>query len=283
MKHLLPILFLLFAVGAGSQVPLDSAFWDAELEDSIHAMSIMPVEHPEELLRHVLQRLEKDLQHKHSRRDYMLESVFSIDHPPTLYVYRTYTVEDDNGIGVLDYEHIINKGPMSFEGPFRITVQDSTNIAFTLSIRADLCTNAIRVKGYSNPRFFVRALFSEVKLEKVLKGILEAYEVTAYSIVDESGRGVYRIHFDERKPGKWEKDAMYFEDEKIKWYIDQQSLRLIQINISQDKPTRRNVYKHVYSEENGYPVLQKFIGVISKEGKLTSWTGVKLINRDNNN
>lgn len=260
---------------------VDSTYWEPEIEDSVSTMSIKPVEHPEELLRRVLERLEGDLQQKHSRRDYMLESVFNINSPRALYVYRTYTVEDDNGIGVMEYERIINKNPLNFEGPYRITVQDSLNLEFTLSVHADLYTNAIRVKGYRAPRFFLRALFNEVKLEKVLKGILEAYEVTAYCIVDESGRGVYRIHFDERKPKKWEKDAMYFEEEKIKWYIDQQTLRLIQINLSQNLPGRRNVFKHVYTEENGYPVLQKFIGVISKGGYLTNWTGVKLVNGDN--
>ncbi|MBR4130705.1 MAG: hypothetical protein IKU02_07285 [Bacteroidaceae bacterium] len=283
MKRFISIILLLVAVQGFAQEPLDSAFLDAEMEDSVSAMAIKPVEHPEELLQQVLQRLEKDLQQKHSRRDYMLESLLNINSPRALYVYRTYTIEDDNGIGVMEYDRIINKGPLKFEGPYRITVQDSLDIEFTLNIHADLNTNAIRVNGYRSPRFFLRALFNGVKLKKVLKGILEAYEVTAYNIVDNSGRGVYRIHFDERKPKKWEKEVVPFEDEKIKWYIDQQSLRLIQINISQNKPGRRNVYKHVYCEENGCPMLQKFIGVIYKEGKLTSWTGVKLENRDNKN
>lgn len=281
MKHLLPIFLLVWAIQAFGQEPLDSAFWDVEMEDSVSAMAIKPVEHPEELLLQALQHLEKDLQQKHSRRDYMLESLLNINSPRALYVYRTYTIEDDNGIGVMEYERIINKGPLKFEGPYRITVQDSLDIEFTLSIHADLYTNAIRVNGCRYPRFFLRALFNQVKLKKVLKGILEAYEVTAYSIVDESGRGVYRIHFDERKPKKWEKEVVPFEDEKIKWYIDQQSLRLKQINVSQNKPGRRNVYQHIYCEENGYPMLQKFIGVIYKEGKLTNWTGVKLVNSDN--
>ena len=283
MKRVLLLLcFLPWLLPASSQELPDSTFLDAEMEDSISGMSIIPVEHPEELLRRVLERLENDLQQRHSKRDYKLEGLIGIQRPSALYVYRTFTVEDDNGIGVFDFKHVTNQSPLSFEGPYRITLQDSTDIELTIKGDADLYTNAIRVKGYRSGRFFIRALFAELKLEKVLKGILEAYEVTAYRIIDESGRGVYRIHFDEREPAKWEKDTIDFHNEKIKWYIDQQSLRLIQINISQDRlGYRHNVYKHVYGEENGYPVLQKFIGAIYKGGYLIRWTGVKLVNSDN--
>ncbi|MBR4130708.1 MAG: hypothetical protein IKU02_07300 [Bacteroidaceae bacterium] len=48
MKRLLPILLLLWAVQAFAQELRDSAFW--EMEDSVSAMAIKPVEHPEELL-----------------------------------------------------------------------------------------------------------------------------------------------------------------------------------------------------------------------------------------
>ena len=259
MKHFACIIMLLLAClpPIVAQELSDSAFWDAEMEDSISAMSIIPVEHPEELLRRVLERLENDLQQRHSKRDYKLEGLIGIQRPAALYVYRTFTVEDDNGIGVFDFKHVTNQSPLSFEGPYRITLQDSTDIELTIKGDADLYTNAIRVKGYRSGRFFIRALFAELKLEKVLKGILEAYEVTAYRIIDESGRGVYRIHFDEREP-------------------------VIQINVSQDRlGLRHNVYKHVYGEENGYPVLQKFIGATYQGGYLIRWTGVKLVNSDN--
>ena len=48
MKHLLTLLLLLWTAQIYSQEPLDSAFW--EMEDSISGMSIVPIEHPEELL-----------------------------------------------------------------------------------------------------------------------------------------------------------------------------------------------------------------------------------------
>ncbi len=67
MKRWLPLLLLLWTVQASAQEPLDSAFW--EMEDSISGMAIKPVEHPEELLLQALERLEKDLQQKHSKRD----------------------------------------------------------------------------------------------------------------------------------------------------------------------------------------------------------------------
>ena len=58
MKRVLLLLcFLPWLLSASSQELPDSTFLDAEMEDSISGMSIIPVEHPEELLRRVLERL----------------------------------------------------------------------------------------------------------------------------------------------------------------------------------------------------------------------------------
>ena len=73
-RALLLLCFLPWVLSASSQEFTDSAFLDAEMEDSISAMAIRPVENPEELLMRALQRLEKDLQYKHSKREYQLEA-----------------------------------------------------------------------------------------------------------------------------------------------------------------------------------------------------------------
>ena len=88
MKHLITLLFMVGAVKASCQEPSDSASWDAEMEDSVCAMSIKPVEHPEELLRRAMERFEMDIRQKHSRRDYKVEAIFNIRTPPPLYVDR---------------------------------------------------------------------------------------------------------------------------------------------------------------------------------------------------
>jgi hypothetical protein len=74
MKHLLPILLLLWAVLGFGQEPLDSVSF-AKMAYSVSAMAIKPIEHPEELPLQALQRLEKDLQQKHSKRYYKVETI----------------------------------------------------------------------------------------------------------------------------------------------------------------------------------------------------------------
>lgn len=77
MKHLLSILLLLVWVpgAALGQNPLDSLFF-VEKEDYMSTLSIKPVEDPLGLLMRVLERLEKDMQQKHSRREYQLEAPY---------------------------------------------------------------------------------------------------------------------------------------------------------------------------------------------------------------
>ena len=199
-----------------------------------------------------LERLEMDMQQKHSRRDYHLEGIFNVRTPPTLTVNRTFTVEDDNGIEIMKCE----KGPLHFEGPFIMTVQDS------LDVESEVC-GPYTIDMYTDERNIIMSLtklFSNYKLKGIHRRIRNAYEVSAYSIEDEAGRGVYRIHFEKKESIKmFPVDWLYNVNSKIKWYLDRETLRLTQVNEDHSVNSRHSLYRRDYGEENGSPVLKKYI------------------------
>lgn len=247
-------------VAVSAQEPLDSVFL-AEMEDSVSAMAIKPVEHPEELLMQVLQRLEEDLKQRHSKRDYKVDAIFNVRTPPLLFVNRTFSIQDDNGIDVMNPIHHVEDGPLHFEGPFRMTVSDSTDVEFAID---GSYSNTIHLehKKIQWKYMDLSNCFNHCTLDKVYKGLLNVYDVTAYSIEDEAGRGVYRIHLDERKP-KDERDRVFYCNQRMKWYLDHQTMRLMQINNYSSGNGYQNLYRHDFEEENGSPILKKAVQILA--------------------
>lgn len=250
MKHLLSILLLLAWVpgAALGQNPLDSLFF-VEKEDYMSTLSIKPVEDPLGLLMRVLERLEKDMQQKHSRREYQLEATLNIRTPPRLSVNRTFTVEDDNGIEIQQCE----EGPLHFEGPFIITLDDSLDVELAVG---GPYTNDMYVEWCGTALSLTR-MFSDRKLKAIHKSIKKIYNVTAYSIEDETGRGIYRIHFDKKELEDRNLRGMKIGS-NIKWYLDRETLRLTQINCDRFVNRHRGLCRCDYGEENGAPVLQNY-------------------------
>ena len=280
MKHFACIIMLLLAClpPIVAQELSDSTFLGAEMEDSISAMAIRPVEYPEELLMRALQQLEKDLQYKHSKRDYKFEAIFNIRIPPVLTVRRTYTVEGDNGINVLNLEHAQN-GPLSFDGPYSVTLQDSADIEWLIATGSYENELHLEMGGTSRVFYDLGDVFSNFKLEKIYKGLLNVYDVTAYCIGDETGRGVYRIHLEEKEKQKTQEAQMHFANRKMKWYMDCQSLRLIQVNEDREKRGWRILYRNDFGEENGTPVLKKSIKISSWGGYMIRRTSIQLVEK----
>ena len=62
MRRLLPVIFLLYAAQISAQVPFNSEYWEAEMEDSLSSLAIKPVKNPKKLLKEVMNRLKKDLE-----------------------------------------------------------------------------------------------------------------------------------------------------------------------------------------------------------------------------
>ena len=272
MKRFLPFIFLLWALQTFCQEPLDSTFW--EMEDSVSAMAIRPIEKPKELLMRIFERLMKDVQQKHSRRDYKMEAAYNISAPPSLYVRQAFTVEGDDGIAI--YRAKCERGPMQLEGPYRITKQDSSKILFSLALEFghSMHMKSLRNIGEGFESVGISYLFSHYKLGTIYRAFMKEYNVKVYSIGDASGRGVYRIELEEKKSRKdpYRKNLTLIE----KWYFDQESLRLTQINLDYYSKERRTRVQYDYGEEMGSPVMTKYTYILVLNKRLMHKTTITL-------
>lgn len=185
MKRWLPIFFLLWAVQAFAQEPLDSAFMDAEVEDSISAMSIKPIKRPKKLLDSIIVQVILDSEQK-----------------PLVCKYRTacttglHTSSPTTSSCIL---HAIaniqvkstGKGEeFRYDGPRRLT-----NLHDTASVYSALksCLDGDYMLG------LVQKCADETSVFQSFKYLMSLHHIKVYSISDEKGRGVYRVDFSPRK------------------------------------------------------------------------------------
>ena len=112
MKHFACIIMLLLAClpPIVAQELSDSAFWDAEMEDSISAMAIMPVKKPKKLLDSIITRLLYDMERKPIARKYKVENTFVVGSTPSFKV--KYILSAETGIEM----KIVTGEDFSFEG-----------------------------------------------------------------------------------------------------------------------------------------------------------------------
>ena len=100
--------------------------------------------------------------------------------------------------------------------------------------------------------------------------------MTAYYIGNDSGKGVYRIHLDEKKN---QRTREYYTNQEIKLYLDCQSLRLTQINAKKQINGYLTIHRNELGEENGTPVMTKATTIIHrKDGRITR-TAIQLIEK----
>ena len=273
MKRLLFLFSVLFSLSAYSQEPLDSAFW--EMEDSVSSLAIKPIKRPKELLMRILERLKEDVEQKHSRRDYQLEAVYNIRTPPTLHIKQTFTVEADNGIEIRCGK--FEDGPLQFDGPYRITKQDSARIHFHVATDYDtsnLHLKSLRDMGDNYEKVTFSYLFSNYKLDDIHKMLMKDYRVKAYDISNALGRGVYRIELEEKKSRNRPSEHFYF-----KWYVDHQSLRLTQINADIHVKQNHTHIQQDFREEKGSPFLTKYSMFLTLDKHLMHKTSITLIEK----
>ena len=276
MRHITYPLLLLFL-----WFPFDMAFAQnvpdsglmAEMEDSVSSLSIKPVEHPEELLLRALERLEKDVRQRHGRREYLLEALLMDRMPSPLFVSRPYCVEGDNGIDVLGSDHAV-PGPWQFKGEYA-QFADTAEVAWLMDWDIMMHLDVKRNKWKQVDLSHLFAYYHSVDM--VFSGIMKVYDVTAYSIGDESERGVYRIHFDEKKSLSKVRGSQ-FENRKMKWYLDASSLRLTQVSEDRyaDALQQRSIYRCDFGEESGSPVLTRFVSARIVGGQVTRRTWLRL-------
>ncbi len=185
MKRWLPIFLLLGAVQALAQEPLDSAFLDAEIEDSISAMSIKPIKRPKKLLDSIIVQVILDSEQK-----------------PLVCKYRTacttglHTSSPTTSSCIL---HAIaniqvkstGKGEeFRYDGPRRLTnLHDIASVYSALKS----CLDGDYMLG------LVQKCADETSVFQSFKYLMSLHHIKVYRISDEKGRGVYRVDFSPRK------------------------------------------------------------------------------------
>ena len=184
MKHLLPILFLLWAVqGYGQELP-DSAKLMVEMEESIRGVCIVPIKHPKELLDSIVEQVVLDLQQKRVRCKYqvMQTSGLQTSRPTT----SSCIIHAVANIQI----HATGEGEdFRFDGPRRLrNLRDTTYAYYDLK---DLLAECYMLRLVQTD--------SERTVIQGLKYLISLHHIKVYSISDEKGRVVYRVDFSPRK------------------------------------------------------------------------------------
>ena len=255
MKHFFPIILLLVAVHGFVQEPLDSAFWDAEMEDSVSAMAIRPVEHPEELLDSIIAQLIRDWEHQPTVAHwYRVENrTFPFPKHPTYPVVSSCIFPAGAGVQL---KSLGKSECFSFEGPVKLSPQDSAGIIFGLDIISTHLPILDHVHHLS---------FDNQSPKEVFKKLMSLYDVKVYSITDNSGRGVYRVSYTPNKKIKSYNWNFYSVMVTGSAYFDQKTLRLIHANGEQKycryypklEVSSGGIYQVDYEMEGDTPVLQR--------------------------
>ena len=280
MKHLLPILLLLWSAQAFGQEILDSSFWDAGKEDTLGVLSIKPVKNPKKLIKEVMERFQTDLLQTHQARKYLVEGTFQKKPSPSFSASCLYSVEGDNGLEIMGPSHNIKNSKLEllrYEGPDSLTSKDSITL---ISILRDLllASPTHRNNEYDNG-YYRAAPF--VYFEETNRW----YDKQAYEINYGSGRGLYRIHLTRKKNRK-----LYKSDDREHWhgdlnftaYFDHSTLRITQfkgdfvfVSAEEEDPCAIGAFSYRflidYDEEGGTPFLKRIC--FAEEGDWRTITG----------
>ena len=256
MKHLLSIILLLWAVQGFAQEPLDSAFWDVEMEDSVSAMAIKPVEHPEELLDSIIAQLIRDWEHKPTVAHwYRVENrTFPFPKHPTYPVVSSCIFPAGAGVKL---KSLGKSECFSFEGPVKLSPLDSAGIILGL----DMTSTHLPILDHVN-----YLSVSDYKSKKeIFEKLMSLYDVKVYSITDNSGRGVYRVSYTPNKKITESNWTYYSVMVKGSAYFDQKTLHLTHVNgelkncryYPKLKVSSGGFYQVDYEMEGDTPVLQR--------------------------
>ena len=268
MKRWLPIFLLLGAVQALAQEPLDSAFLDAEIEDSISAMSIKPIKRPKKLLDSIIVQVILDSEQK-----------------PLVCKYRTacttglHTSSPTTSSCIL---HAIaniqvkstGKGEeFRYDGPRRLT-----NLHDTASVYSALksCLDGDYMLG------LVQKCADETSVFQSFKYLMSLHHIKVYRISDEKGRGVYRVDFSPRKNIGYGYHGFKYNGTA---YFDRNSLRLNQIETDKISPSSFDImgrqaetlihticqhYRMDFEVVDGKPVVKQIEGTQSVDNQLSA-------------
>lgn len=216
-SYILTTILFLFGLFAYSQTPLDSTYQWAEMEDSVKAISILPIKEPKGLLDSIIRQLIHDGELKPNlyKYEYNWTNYANTTREPIIVkaimpAHSGLTVELTG-----EKDSIYIKGlPYLTEGLYR-------QISFAIAI------------GIEPPRIYLLAkdisYAENMSLYDAFKDLMRAYHIKVYSITDETGRGVYRVNF-ARKRLRHLMPQMKFETVfNGVAYFDYKTLRLTQV------------------------------------------------------
>lgn len=263
MKLILPVLSLLWAAQTFAQMPLDSTYKETEIEDSLSALFIKPIQNPEKLLKRTIERLKLDLQQKHEVQKFQVGAIFT---QVTLTPFAAgYTFSAKAGVGL----EKIKLDKFSYEGPYELALADSAQIRSYLIQFATL-----------SPVHAHKAYWESYKAMSPLvnfKETIKCYDVKADSIGDASGRCLLRFRFTwkvkQRKDFDWNH---YNGNISGIAYFDSQTLRLTQFKGSAFMPSLQYItrlqYQIEYEEKVRTPVVKQINMIGAKDDMIMKAT-----------
>ena len=289
MKHFACIIMLLLAClpPIVAQELSDSAFWDAEMEDSMSLLSIKPVKHPKKLLKQIFERFNEDLKETHMSRRYIVEGTFRKSKFPPFSAKGIYTVEGDNGLEVIreraDRDNITLED-FIYDEPHELSSQDTLSLIGDLAELLNFSPTHASHKYYQvyyPPAPFVN--YSETT---------RWYDIKAYEIEYGPDKGAYRIQLDKKKNRYlWREDdhEHWLGDYKVTAYFDRNTLRITQFkgettseiaeypfNLGSGS-TGSKRFLIDYDNVRGKPVLKRIILISTSDNTTTKKGLVRII------
>lgn len=243
----------------------DSVFADTEMEDSMSTFTVMSVEKPKTLLRQCWKRLRKDLRQNHSKRQYLYKNVsYNSRRYPFVTASQTYTVGNDDGIRLFNrYDRNMTEewGAVNAKASYPLNQNDSSNLSEIMYYNYALYK--FRHLRYDEFEYYYGGdwILPAGQPRNACDYLMMLYDMEAYSISNDSGEGVYRFDFVQKKVKPRETQHDHSEPVHIiRLFFDLKSLRLIQQKggfILRDG--LREYYRHDYeAAENGSPILVHF-------------------------
>ena len=171
-----------------------------EMEDSLSSLAVTPIEEPKELLKQVFDRLEIDLQQKHEARKYLSKAYFEYDVIPPFTASVILPIEGDNGIEVLG--QMWKLAGIELED-FNVSLKEKLTKSSIARIKDHLlwefegCVHSCTHKSYASKKGWGHKPWLVGYKDAVKRFAIEAYRIT-----DDSGRGVFRINFLEKRKDK---------------------------------------------------------------------------------
>ena len=287
MKHFACIIILLLAClpPIVAQESSDSAFLDAEKEDSMSLLSIKPVKHPKKLLKQIFERFNEDLKETHMSRRYIVEGTFRKSKFPPFSAKGIYTVEGDNGLEVIreraDRDNITLED-FSYDEPHELSSQDTLSLIGDLAELLNFSPTHASHKYYQvyyPPAPFVN--YSETT---------RWYDIKAYEIEYGPDKGAYRIQLDKKKNRYlWREDdhEHWLGDYKVTAYFDRNTLRITQFKGETTSEiaeypfnlgsTGSKRFLIDYDNVRGKPVLKRIILISTSDNTTTKKGLVRII------